>query len=171
MREHRWHSDSWYPKQQGVWGIPVLSSPNTGDSASLAQEIPVHQATLDYLVYFTVCIKFFFFFFVGISHEHAHTPTTLPTLLLLSFSWQKQSLFIYWYSVQSWLGLLWGWYLFCRQHISVCLYLSLSDSSSQVNLICISLVTICEALMVERGILLFNSVFLPQSNSAVGWYI
>lgn len=109
MREHRWHSDSWYPKQQGVWGIPVLSSPNTGDSASLAQEIPVHQATLDYLVYFTVCIKFFFFFFVGISHEHAHTPTTLPTLLLLSFSWQKQSLFIYWYSVQSWLGLLWGW--------------------------------------------------------------
>lgn len=61
MREHRWHSDSWYPKQQGVWGIPVLSSPNTGDSASLAQEIPVHQETLDYLVYFTVCIKFFFF--------------------------------------------------------------------------------------------------------------
>lgn len=70
-------------------------------------------------------------------------------------------------------SLHWGYceadnHLFCCQHISVCLYLSLSDSSSQVNLICISLVTICEALMVERGILLFNSVFLSQSNSAVG---
>lgn len=61
-------------------------------------------------------------------------------------------------------------HLLCSQHISVCLYLplSLSDSSSQVNLIFRSLVTIREALMVERGIL-FNSIFLSQSNSAVGF--